>query len=180
MGTFQEPDPDEVPFPMAKLDPMRESSQFAAWTRGDGFPDWGGGIGFEINSQRSYDVSRYAGFAFWARRGSNSSVRLRADVTDRNTAPFGRVCDSKTVCDRDEACDPALMACYDNFGVAVDLDEEWQFHSYRWEELSQAAWSGNVYPEITRTAIYGIRFQSEPEDEFEFWVDDIAFVCPAR
>jgi len=178
-GGEQHPSPNE-PFLMEQLDPARDSSRYAAWTAGEGFVEWGGGIGFELKSQKSYDATRYGGFAFWARRAPGGAVRLRADVTDRNTTPYGRQCNDKTMCDRGRACDPAAMACYDNFGVAVELDEDWTFFSYRWEDLSQVGWSGNVYPEITRSAIYGIRFQSEPEGEFEFWIDDVAFVCDAR
>ena len=175
----QEPKPNS-PFYMDELDPARGSSHYAAHTRGSGFVDWSGGIGFDLRSQLAYDASRYAGFGFWARRDADASARLRADVTDRNTTPYGGQCDSEATCSRDRACDPALMACYDNFGVALELSEEWQFYSYGWDELSQAGWSGNFYSEITRTEIYGIRFQSEPETEFEFWIDDVAFVCPSR
>jgi hypothetical protein len=174
----QEPKPGT--FYMDQLDPPRGSSRYAARTRGSGFVDWGGGIGFELRSQLPYDASGYAGFAFWARRDADASARLRADVTDRNTSSFGGRCDDAAKCSRDQACDPALMACFDNFGVALELGEEWQFYSYRWDELSQAGWSGNLYSEITRTEIFGIRFQSEPDTEFEFWIDDVAFVCPTR
>jgi hypothetical protein len=177
---IQRPSLDELPFPMAKLASPRGESHYAAWTSGEDFIGWGGGIGFELRTQSSYDGSGYAGFAFWARRGADASARLRADVHDRNTTPLGRICDGRATCDRNGPCDPALMACYDNFGVDVELDEDWQFYSFSWDELSQVGWSGNTYDAITSTAIYGIRFQSEPEKHFEFWIDDVAFVCPPR
>jgi hypothetical protein len=176
----QQPTDQDVPFPLARLASPRGESSYAAWTSGEDFMSWGAGIGFELKTQSSYDGSGYAGFAFWARRGADASARLRADVTDRNTTPFGRVCDRTAMCDRSGPCDPALRACYDNFGVGVDLEEDWQFYSFSWEELSQVGWSGNTYDAISRTALFGIRFQSEPEKRFEFWIDDVAFICPAR
>lgn len=175
----QEPMPDD-PFFMAELDESVRSSRYAAWTRGSAFPDWGAGIGFEISAQDSYNASDYEGIAFWARRGPGLAQVLRADVTDRNTSPFGLVCDPAEECDPSNACDPSARACYDNFGAELELGEDWQFYSYRWDELVQDGWSGNTYPAITTTAIYGLRFQIEPEKEFEFWIDDVAFVCPAR
>jgi hypothetical protein len=175
---IQEPSDDT--FPMARLASPRGESNYAAWTSGEGFIIWGAGIGFELRTQSSYDGSGYAGFGFWARRSADSSARLRADVHDRNTTPLGRVCDGTATCDRSGPCDPALRACYDNFGIGVELDEDWQFYSFSWDELSQVGWSGNTYDAITSTAIYGIRFQSEPENPFEFWIDDVAFICPAR
>jgi hypothetical protein len=174
----QEPDLETFDFfPMAELQPPRESSSYGAWTRGNGFRDWGAGIGFEFASQDAYDASNYAGFAFWARRGSGASETLRADVTDRNTTPLGLVCDP-LACEPGGMCDPAARACYDNFGVNLELTEDWQFFSYHWEELTQAGWSGNDYQAITTSSVYGMRFQSEPEIGFEFWIDDVALLCP--
>jgi hypothetical protein len=100
-----------------------------------------------------------------------SDFALRADVTDRNTAPAGGVCDQS--CDRSAMC-----ACYDTFGKTFEITEDWQFFQYQWSELEQLRWSGNEYPGPVVDEIYGMRFQVDPNVEFDLWIDDVAFLCP--
>ncbi|HEX9618660.1 MAG TPA: hypothetical protein VF989_00910 [Polyangiaceae bacterium] len=155
-------------FPMDPVDPPRDESFFAAHTYGSGFDEWGAGIGFELRVQQPYDASRYAGIALWARVERGASSLLRLDVTDRNTSPFGGVCDVEA------------DLCHDNFGADLELDTHWKWFSFEWDELEQRGWSGELLERIDSSALYGVRFQTAPSEEFDFWIDDVVFLCPER
>ncbi|HEY8944821.1 MAG TPA: hypothetical protein VIM73_11185, partial [Polyangiaceae bacterium] len=140
-------------------------------TTGFGFSDWGAGIGFDLHTRTAYDASAYAGIGFWARLApgaTNANTDLRVDVTDRNSVPQGFVCDDENV------------RCYANFGVRFVIGEEWQFYQFLWSDLSQPGWQDRSYPSIERSALYGVRFQVETEQPFDFQIDDVVFLCPAR
>jgi hypothetical protein len=154
-------------FVMEKVEPARAGSHFAVRTHGAGFTgEWGAGIGFDLHSKSLYDSSSYAGIAFWARRAPDTSFDLWMDVPDRNTDPSGGVCDVNAA------------RCNDSFGADPILGEDWRYFAYQWSELFQVGWSGVLYPEgVKTTAIYGLRFQSQPNMNFDFWIDDVAFLC---
>lgn len=156
---------------MTELNPRRDQSWYAVATSGAGFTDWGAGIGFDLHSRNAYDASSYAGFAFWARQAPGSAstgINLRVEITDRNSVPQAFVCDDQSV------------RCYANFGVEVTLSSEWQFFEYTWSELQQPGWQDRSYPSVERSALYGIRFQIQNDQPFDFQIDDVAFLCPAR
>lgn len=155
-------------FPMSALDPPRSGSRYAAHSYGSGFAIWGSGIGFDLRAQQPYDASAYAGITFWARSAPGASSTLRLAVTDGATSPLGGKCDF----DAD--------LCHDDFGRDLELGTGFRFFSFSWAALSQRGWSGNVLPKIDETTLYGLRFQSEPDVDFDFWIDDVAFLCHSR
>jgi hypothetical protein len=174
----------------SNLDLPRDSSRFAVQTFGSGFIRWGAGIGFDFITKESYDVSRYAGIAFWARTGVNGDpqLRVRMNVNDRNTSSLGGVCDvdcqpkaSVNMSDyEDGACDDNRGPCFDDFGADLGdaLNGGWQFFRYSWSELTTANWSEKNLTNIVTQAIYGVRFQTAPAQVFDLWIDDVSFLCP--
>jgi hypothetical protein len=163
----QIPDPYAEVFSMAELDPPRAGSRFAARSHGGGFSDWGAGIGFELFNQKAYDLSRYAGITFWARRSPGAYNKVRFAVTDSATAPRGGQCH--------EYAD--YSTCSDYFGSELSLSTEFRRYTLYWSDLTQQGW-GDPRPDSVNTSeIYGVRFQSDAVESFDFWVDDIALLC---
>lgn len=170
LGT-QHPRPGADQFLMAQLDPPRGESWYAVQTYGSGFGEWGAGIGFDVHSRNAYDASSYAGVAFWARLTpgtTDTNPALRMEITDRNSVPQGFVCNDVDV------------QCYANFGADFVITDTWAFFEFPWSVLQQPGWQDRSYPSIERSAVYGIRFQVETEQPFDFQLDDVAFLCPAR
>jgi hypothetical protein len=160
----QVPAYDDEIFAMSELDPPRSGSHYAARSYGGGFTDWGAGIGFELYNQKAYDVSSYAGISFWARRAPNKASALRFAVTDSATAPRGGQCREHE-------------GCSDYFGSDLSLGTAFRRYSFTWSELAQEGW-GEPHPDSVNTSqIYGVRFQADPLEDFDFWVDDIALLC---
>jgi hypothetical protein len=165
----QVPDPnaeDFETFEMSELDPPRAgSSHFAAHTYGGGFTGWGAGIGFELYTQEAYDLSNYAGITFWARRAPGSVAAVRFAVPDSATARRGGQCQG--------------VECNDYFGSDLSLTTAFQRYSFTWQELKQRLW-GNPRPDALNTKeAYGVRFQVDPLEDFDFWIDDVALICNA-
>jgi hypothetical protein len=165
----QLPAADAETFAMAELTPPRSGSQYAARSHGGGFTGWGAGIGFELYNQKAYDLSSYAGITFWARRAPNTASALRFAVTDAATAPRGGQCH--------EYVD--YSTCSDYFGSDLSLGTAFRRYSFSWQELEQVGW-GEPHPDsVDASHIYGVRFQTAPVEDFDFWIDDIALLCHA-
>jgi len=164
----QYPDRNGETFPMTRLDPPRGDSHYAAHTSGSGFTDWGAGIGFELRVRQPYDLSRYAGISFWARRGEEGTPNMVLALPDRNTSPIGGVCDD------------AHELCHDDFGKVIkNLDTEFKPYTYSWSELSARNWSEADLDGIDTSQVYGVRFQTWDQDKspFDYWIDDVALLC---
>jgi hypothetical protein len=166
----QLPASDDETFVMSRVDPPRSDSRYAARSHGGGFTKWGAGIGFEIYNQKEYDLSSYAGITFWAKRAPDTSTALRFAVTDSATTPRGGQCR--------EYID--YSTCSDYFGVDLSLGTAFRRYSFLWSELAQEGW-GEPHPDsINASEIYGVRFQTDPFEDFDFWIDDIALLCHPR
>ncbi|RYZ08652.1 MAG: hypothetical protein EOO73_07305 [Myxococcales bacterium] len=160
---WQEPSDLNETFVMKELDPPRGRSHFAASSRGGGFGDWGARIGFELQVQQGYDLSRYAGITFWARRGSGPAFVLRFVLPDRATTPRGKQC--------------LTYACNDHFGVDLVLTEEFERYSFAWSDFEQIGWGEPKPSSLDAAAVYAVHFQIDKEQDFDFTVDDIALLC---
>jgi len=165
---MQVPDIFGERFNMTALEPPRAGSHFAAHTSGRGFTEWGAGIGLYLRAQQAYDASGYAGISFWARRGPSSTSSLQLAVPDGETSPLGGKCDLKA------------NLCHDDFGYDLELTEEFQYFSFTWAELVARNWSAMYLPGIDSSKIYGIQFQVDRDQDFDFWIDDLSFLCRTR
>lgn len=182
-------------FNLLPTDPPRTGSNYNVRTSGSGFTEWGAGVGFDFATTDPYDASRYFGIAFWARVAPGMSTNLRFNVTDENTAQYGDVCDldcqptvgpvGSDAPAEDGTCDATRGPCYDDFGADLlgKLSDEWQLFLFRWEDLSAKNWSGKNLPGISKSAIYGARFQAngpaagQPPLSFDFSIDDVSLLC---
>jgi hypothetical protein len=142
------------------LEAKRTSSSVRALNAwGDGFVNWGAGVGFNLLSTgRAYDAAKYSGVTFWAKREPGSAKVIRFNIVDKNTTPEGGSCQS----------------CWDHFGRWIVLTDKWQEYKLKWSDFAQQGW-GDPYASITPGALYSMHFAARSYDDFDFWIDDIAF-----
>jgi hypothetical protein len=176
-------------FRMSALDEARGKSKLAMRNYGSGFTDWGAGVGFDFLVQSPYDASAYAGVGFWARvTNAQPALAMRMNVNDSNTSPLGGVCDVdcqpasrvRTRHVEDSICDTNRGPCFDEFGVEIgsQLGTEWKFFKFPWSALKAVNWSGKNLAGVITKEVYGVRFQLAPSQTFDFWIDDVYFLCP--
>jgi len=141
-------------------------SQFAARYHGKigtGAPLFGGmGMNF-VDPKAPYDASKYAGISFWAKKGANSTGKVRLKVPDLNTDPEGGAC----------------TECFNDFGGDLNLTEDWKQYIFPWKAMKQMpGWGSPRKPHITPSKIYGIQFQvNVPSANYDIYVDDLKFIC---
>lgn len=141
-------------FTMTTLTPPRGASMVAASMRGEGFTEWGAGMGFDLNStdtgKSTYDASAFKGITFWAKATAASSKTLKVLLADVNTTPPAE----GGACEKD---------CNIHFARTVALSEEWKKF-----DVSFAT-------PLDATKLLSIQFQTAVGDAFEVYVDDVAF-----
>ena len=141
-------------------------SQFAARYHGKvgtGAPLFAGmGMNF-VDPKAPYDASKYAGIAFWAKRGEDSTGKVRLKVPDVNTDPDGGVC----------------TECFNDFGGDLNLTTDWKQYIFPWKSMKQMpGWGNPRKPHITPEKIYGVQFQVKvPRANYDIYVDDLRFLC---
>jgi hypothetical protein len=150
-------------FNISELKPPRGASHYAVHTSGQGFTVWGAGIGISLRVKQPYDASGYAGISFWARRGPSSSPSLRLAVPDSQTSPLAGHCETDS--------------CHDDFGFEFELSEDFDYYSFTWEQMVARNWSATYVPSIDASQLYNIQFQVDQFNDFDFWIDDLSFLC---
>jgi endoglucanase len=122
----------------------------------------GMGVNF-IDPKGAYDASKYAGVSFWAKRGADSTGKVRLKVPDSNTDPDGGVC----------------TECFNDFGANMNLTTDWKLYSFPWKSLKQLPdWGAPHKSHITPSKIYGLQFQvNVPRASYDIYVDDVKFFC---
>jgi endoglucanase len=122
----------------------------------------GMGMNF-VDPKDQYDASKYNGISFWAKRGENSTGKLRLKVPDVNTDPDGGVC----------------TECFNDFGLDMNVTPEWKQYIVPWKSMKQmAGWGAPQKKHITPNKIYGIQFQvNVPGSSYDIFIDDLKFVC---
>ena len=90
---------------------------------------------------------------------------LRVNVPDQNTDKDGGKCSE----------------CYNDFGVDLQLREEWTRYAVDFQDLKQESGWGDPRPaQISSQSLYGIQWKvDERSAAFDVWVDDVTFIgCP--
>ena len=122
----------------------------------------GMGVNF-VDPKDKYDASKYAGIAFFAKRGESSTGKVRLKVPDMNTDPDGAVC----------------TECFNDFGGELNLTTDWKKYIFPFKKMSQEPdWGAPRKPHIVPSTIYGVQFQVKvPNANYDIWVDDLQFLC---
>lgn len=120
------------------------------------------GLNFR-DPKEAFDASKYEGITFYAKRGPGSTGKLFVKLPDGNTDPDGAVC----------------TACFNDYGVELTLGDQWKRYVLPFRDLKQEPfWGSPRRPHIDRSKLYAIHFEAKASGaDFDFWVDDIAFVC---
>jgi hypothetical protein len=124
------------------------------------------GVGIDLrNPRKPYNATRYKGVAFLAKAGPNATTHLRFTLPDINTDKDAKVC----------------TECFNDFGIPVDLSEEWTRYEIPFTELKQeAGWGNPRPPSVDASKLMGLQWQvSAAGTVFDFWIDDVTFIgCP--
>jgi endoglucanase len=120
------------------------------------------GVNF-VDPKDKYDASKYAGVSFYARRGDNSTGKVRLKVPDANTDPDGGVCSE----------------CFNDFGGDMNLTTEWKKYIFPFKKMTQMpGWGNPRKAHIQPSTIYGLQWQvNVPGSNYDIWIDDVQFVC---
>jgi hypothetical protein len=125
-----------------------------------------GGVGLDLRNPRGpYNASHYKGVAFNAKVGPNATTHLRFTTPDINTDKEMKVC----------------TECFNDFGIGVDLTEQWTRYEVAFPELKQEpGWGNPRPPSVDTSKIVSLQWQvSAPGTVFDIWIDDITFTgCP--
>jgi endoglucanase len=120
------------------------------------------GLNFR-DPKEGFDASKYEGITFFAKRGPGSTAKLFVKLPDGTTDPDGAVC----------------SACFNDFGTELTVGEQWKRYMVPFRDLKQEPfWGAPRRPHMDRSKLYAIHWEVKSSGaEFDFWVDDIAFVC---
>jgi hypothetical protein len=134
----------------------------AVHSTGEGFSDYGGGVGFGLSG--CYDASAYTGVSFWAKADTSVLATIRFSVATSDTRPEaqGGTCTG--------------TGCGDNYGIAIELTDEWKQYEIKWTDMFQVNW-GKKFA-FNNHNLLGVDFTAYSDTKpfgWDFWVDDIAF-----
>jgi endoglucanase len=120
------------------------------------------GLNFE-DPKSPYDASQYAGITFWAKRAAGSTSKLTVKLPDGNTDPDGQIC----------------SACYNDYGYTITVGEQWSRFVLPFHDLRQEPdWGSPRKPHVDTSKLFAIHWEAKaPGSEYDFVVDDIAFIC---
>jgi endoglucanase len=120
------------------------------------------GLNF-LDPKGPFDASAYQGITFWIKRGPGSTGKLSVKLPDGNTDPEGSIC----------------SACYNDYGTQINVGEQWQRVVIPFRDLKQEPdWGAPRKPHADPGKLFAIHWEAKSSGaEFDFWVDDIAFIC---
>lgn len=120
----------------------------------------GMGMNF-VDPKGQYDASKYGGISFWAKKGPESTNKVRLKMPDTNTDPDGGVCSE----------------CFNDFGMDLTLTTEWQKFTVPFFAMKQQkGWGNPRKSNVDSKTVYGLQFQvNEPGQKYDIYVDDIRF-----
>ncbi len=123
---------------------------------------WGAGFGANFSTKNPYDGSRYAGIAFKAKVGPNSTTHVRFKIGDINTHKDAKVCSA---------------SCWNHFGEDLTLTTEWKEYKVLFADATQeAGWGDPRPPTVTPGKLYSLDWSIGPGQTYDLWVDDIYFL----
>jgi hypothetical protein len=124
------------------------------------------GVGLDLRDPRKpYDASKYKGVSFVAKVGKGSSPYVRFKIPDANTDPDAKVC----------------TECFNDFGIGIELTEEWTRYEVPFSELKQeGGWGKPRPPAVDPSKLMALQWQvTSAGTAFDIWIDDVSFIgCP--
>jgi endoglucanase len=120
------------------------------------------GMGCNMTDPKGpFDASKYGGVSFWAKKGPNSTPKIRIKMPDIATDPEGNIC----------------AACFNDFGMDLKITEEWTKYTLLFNKLKQLKGWGSPHPgSIAADKLFAFQVQvNEKGQPYDIWVDDIGF-----
>ena len=116
-----------------------------------------------IDPKGQYDTSKYTGISFCAKRGENSTGKVRLKVPDVNTDPDGGMC----------------TECFNDFGARPEPDDRVEQVHLPVPQDDPAGGLGRAAQAAHHPSkMYGVQWQvNVPGANYDIWVDDLQFVC---
>ena len=159
--------------------PPHADDKYAAYMKGSGFTSYGAYMNVSMrswaiyNDTPVYDASAYKGITFWAKVGSGPTITkaLRVRFISADTDPRGKKCKVTT----DVPAPTHDQLCYNHYFYNQTLSTTWQHYSIAFSDFLQAG-DGMVNPSIDLAGMYGLEFYFSQGNDFEIWIDDLAFV----
>ncbi|MGC4063935.1 MAG: hypothetical protein QM784_04730 [Polyangiaceae bacterium] len=147
-----------VPIPVSDSD--RVFGGHSMRTFGNGFDQWGAGIGFDLafdgKEYGTFDAADYDGVRFWS-KGSDFAFRVGVQAT---TLPrYGGNC-------AEEPC-PILP-----HQSEISGSETWRLNEVLFSSLRCPS---NMTTTLTRDTLTNVQFQARAGGDFDFRIDDVSF-----
>jgi hypothetical protein len=135
-------------------------SLHAMHTYGDGFTNYGVGIGFDLNhtagTRMPYDVHTYTGIVF----SGMGPQAVQVQIVEQATAPAsqGGNCTG---------------TCGDHFFLGVVFPAGWKQIKVPFSMLKQSGWG--TMATWDPTTVLAVQIAVNPAPAFDYWIDDIGF-----
>jgi endoglucanase len=115
-------------------------------------------IGFNLSNPKApYDVGKAQGIQFWAK----GSGKVRFKTPDVMTDPAGEICTN----------------CYNDFGVDIFFDDDWQRYTVPFAKMEQQPGWGDRAPRVAKDRLFAVAWQfGTASKDYDIWVDNIALV----
>jgi len=151
------------------------NSTRALHTSGNGFTNWGAGIGADLNhgsgAKTSYNASfddggtptPYAGVTFWA-RSDTAPQSISVVFPDGDTDPSGGIC--------------VQPNCDHHYLTSVIVSSDWQRYTVLFADLMLESGTSPQPGPFDPTRLVSVQFRVNPGPAFDYWIDDVAFVRP--
>jgi hypothetical protein len=155
-----------------RSDAPHESSDYAAYTSGEGFSGFGAVLNVTMRSWPDYeetppyDATAYSGLSFWAKVGANKSTTIRVRLVTTDTDPRGGECSPSG---------DVSEICFDHFLTQLTLSTGWQRYDVFFDDFGQTA-TGKPFSAPNLGGLYTIEFVASGSGPFEFWIDDLSFI----
>jgi endoglucanase len=116
------------------------------------------GMGFNLSNPKSpLNAGEARGIQFWAK----GPGKVRFKVPDIMTDPVGDLCTS----------------CYNDFGVDIFFGDTWQRYTVPFAKMEQQPGWGDRAPRISKDKLFAVQWQfGTPDQDYDIWVDNVAFV----
>lgn len=181
--TYNDQSGTQAPEQGETVEPEADGENTAVHTTGSGFAVWGAGVGVSPRGGTDmtcpYDASTFSGVSF--------RIKGTSTGTTPNTVRFSIGTPGTTLAGASNGgtCEPETsgtmtVGCDDHYGVEIPISADWMDVEVRWNdpELQQGGWG--VAATFDPSAILQLQWQVSGTEtdpaEFDFWVDDVAFL----
>ncbi|HET9956179.1 MAG TPA: carbohydrate binding domain-containing protein [Polyangiaceae bacterium] len=146
-------------------DDARPNSKYSLVYSGEGFTDWGSGIGFDFNNpgfeegtKVPWDGTGHSALSFWAKAAMPTTIKVQ--LADRNTHFRGGVC----------------TTCGHYWFKSIGISDEWKRYTIPFIDLVEEVGTEPPPPAFDVTGIVMFQIFMTAGIKFELAIDDIALL----